>query len=143
MKTIVVITQDKRIAQALADFVKTALADMYLDPAKVLPASSLDDVLDILSKERIDMLMTDHHLADMSGVGLVRWLDKALVGVVKILLTSDSRLLAEPWKFVGPEINDVLPRPLERNTLNRGLRRWLGNPVGRAPRHGEPRMNPS
>lgn len=143
MKIIVVVTQDKLIAQALAEVVKTALAEVYPDPAQVLPTSSLDDVLDILGKERIDMLMIDHHLAEMSGIGLVRWLDKALVGAVKILLTSDSRLLAEPWKFVGPEINDVLPRPLERRTLNRVLQRWLGKPLGRAPRHGEPQTRPS
>lgn len=143
MKIIVVVTQDKAIAHALTEVVTTALADVYPGPAKVLPASSLDDVLDILSKERIDLLMTEHHLADMSGPGLVRWLDTALVGTVKILLTSDARLLAEPWKFLGPEINDVLPRPLERNALNRALQRWLGNPFGRAVQHDTPHTSPS
>lgn len=133
MKTIVVVTQNKVIAQAIAECVRAVLSEINADPAIVLPASSIDDVLDILSRRRIEMLLIDQHLGQMSGEGLVRWLGKGLARTVTILLTSDPQVLAEPWKFVGPDINDVLSRPIERTLLKRTLQRWLQGPFAQGP----------
>jgi DNA-binding NtrC family response regulator len=91
-----------------------------------LPACSVDNVLDILAKGPIHVLMTDERLAGMTGTGLIRWLEKLLIGTSTILLTSDPRILAEPWKFGGPEFNEVLSKPLQRDSLKRTLHRWLG-----------------
>ena len=132
MKTIVVVTAEPHLAKALAEFVATVLSEMHPHPAQVLPACSVDDVLDILANTRIDILMVDHHLAGMAGLELVRWLGTGLINTTKILLTHDSRLLAEPWRFAGPDINAVLPRPLGRKSLRVALQRWL-EPADRIP----------
>jgi CheY-like chemotaxis protein len=132
MKTIVVITAEPHLAKALAEFVATVLSEMHPPPAQVLPACSVDDVLDILANTRIDILMVDHHLGGMAGLELVRWLGTGLINTTKILLTHDSRLLAEPWRFAGPDINAVLPKPLGRTSLRVTLQRWL-EPADRIP----------
>ena len=129
MKTIVVVAGDDHIVRALSEFVKTVLSEVSQDQAQVIPAASADEVLNILGRERIDLLMTDDRLPDMTGLELVRWLRPGLVGAVKILLTNDSRLLADPWKFAGAEINAVLARPLGREPLRLALQRWLGTPL--------------
>lgn len=132
MKTIVVVTAEQHLAKALAEFVATVLSEMHPHPAQVLPACSVDDVLDILANTRIDILMVDHHLAGMAGLELVRWLGTGLINTTKILLTHDSRLLAEPWRLAGPDINAVLPKPLGRTSLRVTLQRWL-EPADRIP----------
>jgi CheY-like chemotaxis protein len=133
MKTIVVVTQNKIIAQAIAECVRTVVLEIDADPAIVLPASSINEVLDILSRRSIDVLLIDQRLGEMSGEGLIRWLGKGLAGTVTILLTSDPQVLAEPWKFVSHDINDVLSRPIERALLKRTLQRWLVGPFVQGP----------
>ncbi len=128
MKTIVVVSRDDHIARALSELVGTVLTELSPEPVSVHAACSPDDVLDTLSRARIDVLITEHHLAGMTGLDLVRWLSPGLGGAVTILLTSDSRMLADPWKFAGPEINHVLARPLGREPLKRALQHWLGSP---------------
>lgn len=127
MKTIMVVSRDDHIGSALAEFVKTVLAEVSPSPIAVRSACSPDEVLDVLSRHSIDVLITEHHLAGMTGFDLVRWLSPGLGGTVTILLTNDSRLLADPWKFAGSEFNHVLARPLGRESLNRALRHWLGS----------------
>jgi DNA-binding NarL/FixJ family response regulator len=106
--------------------VREVLAERCSRPAKVLHACSVDGVLDILAKGPIDMLIVEDRMTAITGTGLIRWLEKLLTGTTKILLTSDPRTLAEPWKFAGPEVNEVLPKPLERESLTRALQRSLG-----------------
>ena len=132
MKTIVVVAEDDHIARALSEFVRTVLSEVCREQVQVLSASSADEVLNILGRERIDLLMTDDRLPDMTGLELIRWLGPGLFGAVKILLTNDSRLLADPWKFVGSEINAVMARPLGRAPLRLALQRWLGPTQGTA-----------
>lgn len=134
MKTILVVTRDDHIARALVELVRTVVSEVYPGPVKVLLACTPDDVLDIVSREHPDVLLTDHYLAGMTGLELVRWLATALRGSVMILMTSDSRMLADPWKFAGPDVNEVLARPLGRESLKHALTRWLGTP----PREAQP-----
>jgi DNA-binding NtrC family response regulator len=126
MKTIVVVAENGHTAEVRCELVRAVLSEVYSHPAQVLPACSVDDVLDILANGPIDVLITEDRLTGITGTGLIRWLDKALIGTTKVLLTCDPRVLAEPWKFAGPEINEVLPKPLERDSLKRTLQRWLG-----------------
>jgi CheY-like chemotaxis protein len=126
MKTIVVVAQDDHTAQVRCLEVRTVLSSGLCCPVQVLPACSVDGVLDILAKGPIDMLIVDDRLTGITGTGLIRWIEKLLIRTTKVLLTSDPRILAEPWKYAGPEINEVLPKPLERDSLKRMLQRWLG-----------------
>ena len=134
MSTIVIVTQQAHIAQAMAELISIVAAEVQRDPTHVLPACTADDVLTILAKEPIDILIVDHHLAGTTGLDLIRWLDKGLVNTTTILLTEDSRILSDPWTFAGPEINAVLPRPLGRHALKLALERWLKPSSGRNPR---------
>lgn len=126
MKTILVVTRDDHIARALAELVRSVVSEVYPGPVKVFLACTPDEVLDIVCRERLDVLLTDHNLTGMTGLELVRWLGVTLRGTVMILLTSDSRMLADPWKFAGPDVNEVLARPLGREPLKHALSRWLG-----------------
>jgi hypothetical protein len=130
MKTIVVITAEPHLAKALAEFVATVLSEMHPPPAQVLPACSVDDVLDILANTRIDILMVDH-LGRMAGleVGPVARNRVDQHHEDSPHPTPDS---AEPWRFAGPDINAVLPKPLGRTSLRVTLQRWL-EPADRIP----------
>jgi CheY-like chemotaxis protein len=139
MKTIVVLTKDEHIVRAMCEFVRTVLPEVCEPPVQVLPACSADDLLDILAKQSIDLLMIDHLLPDMTGLDLIRWLGTALRGTVKILLTNDSRVLADPWNYLGTEVNSVLARPLGREPLKRVLKTWAAT---LAPQFGRPEKEP-
>jgi len=130
----VVVTQEAHIAQAMAELISTVAAEVQPDPTRVLPAGTPDDVLDILAKGPIDILMVEHHLADTTGFELVRWLEAGLTNTTRILLTDDSRLLADPWSFLGREFNAVLPRPLGRQALRLTLECWLSPSMRRKAR---------
>lgn len=125
MKTIVVVAENHGLAQARCDLIQAVLRESYDDPVNVLPASSADYVLFLLGLQRIDVLLTDHDLSDMTGLNLIRWLGTGLADTTKILLTSDSRLLAQPEQL-GVEIDMVLGRPIDREALRFTLHRWLG-----------------
>jgi DNA-binding response OmpR family regulator len=134
MTTIVIVTQEAHIAQAMAELISTVAAEIQPDPTRVLPVCSPDDVLNILAKGPIDILFVDHHLADTTGFDLVRWLAAGLTNTTKILLTDDSRILADPWTFLGREFNAVLARPLGRRSLRLTLECWLSPSIRRKAR---------
>lgn len=136
MNTIVIVTvtQEAHIARAMADLVTEVASEVGPGVFRVLPACSADDVLNILAKGPIDMLLVDHHLAGTTGLDLIRWFGTGLVSTTKVLLTDDSRILADPWTFAGPEINAVLPRPLGRGALRLMLERWFQSALPRKER---------
>ncbi len=129
MKTIVVVAENNDTVQARCELVREVLAEACSRPVQVLPACSVDGVLDILAKGPIDMLIVEDRMPAITGTALIRWLEKLLIGTTKVLLTSDPLVLAEPWKFAGPDVNEVLPKPLERASLARALQRWFGRPA--------------
>ncbi len=129
MNTILVVAENNDTVQARCELVRKVLAEECSRPAKVLSACSVDGVLDILAKGPIDMLIVEDRLTAITGTGLIRWLEKLLIGTTRVLLTSDPIVLAEPWKFAGPDVNEVLPKPLERESLMRALQRWFGRPT--------------
>lgn len=134
MTTIVVVTQEAHIAQAMAEFIGTIADEVQRAPTRVLAACTPDDVLNILAKGPIDILIVEHHLAGTTGFELVRWLEAGLTKSTRILLTDDSRILADPWTFLGSEFNAVLPRPLGRESLRPTLERWLSPSMRRKAR---------
>jgi hypothetical protein len=129
MKTIVVVAENEHAALVRCELVRSVLSEGSSYQAQVWPACWMADVLDILEKGAIDVLIVGDRASGISGLGLVRWLEELLIGTTKILVTSDPVVLAEPWKFAGPEINEVLPEPLQRDALARTLQRWLGWPA--------------
>lgn len=129
MRTIVVVAENNDTVQARCELVRDVLAEGCLGPARVLPACSVDGVLDILAKGPIEILIVEDRMTVITGTALIRWLDRLLTGTTKILLTSDPLVLAEPWKFADPDVNEVLRTPLDRASLTRVLQRWLGRPA--------------
>ena len=125
MTAIVVVTHEAHVAKAMVELVGTVAAEVTSDAPQVLPACSPDDVLNILAHEPIGMLIVDCRLGDMTGIDLIRWLRPGLTATTKILLTDDSRVLADPWTFGGSDINGVLPRPLGRQSLKHALERYF------------------
>lgn len=139
MITIVIVTQEAHIAKAMAELISTIAGEVQPGATRVLPACTPDDVLNILAKGPIDILIVEHRLNGTTGFELVRWLETGLTNATKILLTDDSRILADPWTFLGRDFNAVLPRPLGRQSLRLTLERWLHPSMRRkAPRRGHP-----
>jgi CheY-like chemotaxis protein len=129
MNTILVVAENNDTVQVRCELVREVLSAGGSRTVQVLPACSVDGVLDILAKGPIDMLIVEDRMTAITGTGLIRWLDTLLIGTTRILLTSDPLVLAEPWKFAGPDVNEVLPKPLERESLTRALHRWFGQPT--------------
>jgi hypothetical protein len=126
MRTIVVVAENNETVRARCELVRGVLAEGCPGPVRVLPACSVDGVLDILANGPIEILIVEDRMTVITGTALIRWLDKLLAGTTKILLTSDPLVLAEPWKFADPDVNEVLRTPLDRASLTRVLQRWLG-----------------
>lgn len=128
MRTIVVVAENHDTVRARCELVRDVVAEGFSGPVTVLPACSVDGVLDILAKGPIEILIVEDRMTVITGTALIRWLDTLLTGTTKILLTSDPLVLAEPWQFADPDVNEVLRTPLDRASLTRVLQRWLARP---------------
>lgn len=101
-------------SQEVQNFVKTALMGL---PIKVLPScATVKDAYALYGKEQPQIAIVDLFIPGSSGVDIVKSLRKMNDSIVIILLNrTNTKALVERAFRMGA--NDVLPYPLEKETL--------------------------
>ncbi|MGR3177576.1 MAG: response regulator [Candidatus Anammoxibacter sp.] len=86
------------------------LYDIFMDTYNVLKAFNSKDALDILQKEDIAVIVSDHKMAGMTGTELLAEAQKIKPKTIRILLTG----YAELSDGLEAEKNGVIDKYLEK-----------------------------
>ncbi len=104
-KTLLVVDDDAWIRRAIV----RALHD---EPYRTLTVDSGPKALEVLAREEVHVILSDHHMPEMDGLTLLEEVAKRHPAVVRIMLTSDEdarlftnavndahvrRFLHKPW----------------------------------------------
>jgi CheY-like chemotaxis protein len=101
---------------------------------RVTTATRADDAFELLSKTPFNLVITDHRLAKINGVELIRKIHEAEFQVPVILLSSLVEALGLTESSTGADV--VLPKSANELThLTRAVARLLRKPAGRKPPH--------
>lgn len=84
---------------------------------RVLTAMSGNEAIDILEKEEVDLVVTDHNMPQMTGIELLTFVEHRYPGVPKMLLTGNTDL--EYLKKGISQINceKIVMKPYDRESL--------------------------
>jgi CheY-like chemotaxis protein len=100
----------------------------------VTTATRAEDAFELLSKAPFDLVITDHRLAKINGVELIRKIHEAEFPVKVIMLSSLVEALGLTETSTGADV--VLPKSANELThLTRAVSRLLRKPAGRKPPH--------
>jgi CheY-like chemotaxis protein len=100
----------------------------------VTTATRAEDAFELLSKAPFDLVITDHRLAKINGVELIRKIHEAEFQVPVIMLSSLVEALGLTESSTGADV--VLPKSANELThLTRAVSRLLRPPASRKPPH--------
>lgn len=106
---------------------KTVLEEMG---HSVTTATRAEDAFELISKAPFDLVITDHRLAKINGVELIRNIHKLEVQVPVIMLSSQVETLGLTETSTGADV--VLPKSANELThLTRAVSRLLRKPPHR------------
>ncbi len=119
VKTLLIAGEDSSLLRALGDLIRTVLRQSDQAAVTILMASSEDEILRTLCRERIDMLIANHVRFDV-GYELVRWLNQGQFKMKKVLIGTSPPLSTIDFEADG--IDAILTRPVKKDDLERVLR---------------------
>ena len=130
-RTILVVDDELAVRRALSLVLETA-------GYSVFSAESGRRALEILREEPIDLVLSDHHMPQMSGIDLLKLVRVRHPEVVRIILTADERpettvrsinesevyrFIRKPWN--DPDLKTMMHFAFETIRLEREKRRLL------------------
>lgn len=124
----VLVADDSAVLRAV---LKKALAMTGLEVASVHEAADGEQALDVLQRERVDVVLTDLHMPRLSGLELLRRMraDAALAGTPVVVLSSEqSQLRVDELRRGGARA--YLAKPFRPERLRQVLCDVLGVPEG-------------
>jgi CheY-like chemotaxis protein len=107
-RTVLLVDDEPTITSSLHELLERELDD----DVRVLEASSGPDALDILLRERVDLLVTDYKMPGMNGVELMRAAgqnDPLLRVILMTAFESEANQLLPP----GLRLDGFFPKPLD------------------------------
>lgn len=84
-EVVLVVDDEPEILAAFA-----ALLERRLGLVTVLCASSAEEAMEVLSRERVDVVVTDYQMPGQDGVGFLAQVREAKPAVVRVLMTAHS-----------------------------------------------------
>src|SRR5215813_9368705 len=130
-RTILVVDDELAVRRALSLVLETA-------GYAVFSAESARGALEIMSEKRIDLVLSDHHMPEMSGIDLLKLVRVRHPHVVRIILTADEgpetavrsinesevyRFIRKPWN--DSDLKTIMHFAFEVIRLEREKRRLL------------------
>lgn len=110
----------------LVDDDKIALTSLSIifsqEGYSVLTAQSGSDALDILKKGKVDIVIMDHRMPDMTGLEALKTIKKLYPGIIRIMITGDPDLTAFIPAMKDGEIEHYICKPWKYDTLMFRLR---------------------
>jgi response regulator of citrate/malate metabolism len=122
--TVLLVGKDLSDLRALSELVYLVCAQIRRGPTTVLTASAEDTVLDILSRNRIDILIATYANADL-GYDLIRWLHQGQFGVKMLLVTADGDRLPTRTDLRAHGVDAIIGRPVTEQKLKKVCHDWF------------------
>src|SRR4030066_1722489 len=88
----------------------------------VLTAQSGSDALDTLKKSKVDIIIMDHRMSDMTGLEALKIIKKLYPDIIRIMITGDPDLTAFIPAIKNGDIEHYICKPWKYETLMFRLR---------------------
>jgi CheY-like chemotaxis protein len=79
----------------------------------------------IISGDKYDLILLDDMMPKMSGVETLHELKKLHNFNIPVVILTANAIAGMKEKYLGEGFNDYIPKPIERDTLNRIIKRFL------------------
>jgi two-component system chemotaxis response regulator CheY len=110
---------------AMRSLVRSMIAS--LDGFSVREARSGSEALSILSKERFDLIVTDIHMPDLSGLELIRFVRQSQEHRdTPLFIISTESSLRDRERGIALGANEYLSKPFDPQELQHLVRRYVG-----------------
>ncbi|MEQ9324333.1 MAG: response regulator [Polyangiaceae bacterium] len=104
--------------QPVLDVLRRSLSDR---PYRVLAATSAKDAFDLLAAEEVDVIVVDHDMPEMTGLGVLQRVRLEHPNVVRMMLTGHAALNLAKKAINDAEVFRFLEKPVMRDELWRAL----------------------
>ena len=91
----------------------------------VLATTSPSEALKMLASQKIDVVVSDERMPEMSGATLLAQVHKRHPDIVKIMLTGGASLMASTHIIGNGHLYRFLSKPVDNDELRRVLRQAL------------------
>lgn len=88
----------------------------------VLTAQSGSEALDTLKKNKVDIIIMDHRMPDMTGLEVFKIIKKLYPDIIRIMITGDPDLIAFIPAIKNGDIEHYICKPWKYETLMFRLR---------------------
>lgn len=110
LPTLLVVDDDDKMRRSLL----RALAD---EPYRVLDASSGQQALEILSREMVHVVLSDHDMPGMTGLDLLRMVRLRHAGIVRLMITASNEFEVAVRAINLGEVSRFLQKPWDDDEL--------------------------
>lgn len=98
-----------------------------LDGYLVREARSGSEALTVLAKEQFDLIITDIHMPDFSGLELIRWVRQSQEHCrTPVIIISTEGGVRDRERGLALGANEYLAKPFDPQELQRLVRRYVG-----------------
>lgn len=115
MKRLLLVDDDKIVLSSLSNIFSK-------EGYSVLTAQSGSEALDTLKKSKVDILIMDHRMPDMTGLEAFKIIKKLYPDIIRIMITGDPDLTAFIPAIKNGDIEHYICKPWKYETLMFRLR---------------------
>ena len=109
--------------------INLSVVEVLLSAFDIVPdlAKSGKEALELVKKNRYDLIFMDHMMPEMDGLETTKRIRElgGWAGNVPVVALTANVITGAKKMFMDNQMDDLLPKPLEINTLNLCLRKWL------------------
>ena len=115
MKRLLLVDDDKIVLSSLSNIFSK-------EGYSVLTAQSGSDALETLKKSKVDIIIMDHRMPDMTGLEAFKIIKKLYPDIIRIMITGDPDLMAFIPAIKNGDIEHYICKPWKYETLMFRLR---------------------
>ena len=115
MKKLLLVDDDKIVLSSLSNIFSK-------EGYSVLTAQSGSDALETLKKSKVDIIIMDHRMPDMTGLEAFKIIKKLYPDIIRIMITGDPDLMAFIPAIKNGDIEHYICKPWKYETLMFRLR---------------------
>ncbi len=124
MKTVLIVGDNASVPKALGEMVQRVFIEADRGPTTILTASSDDEVLRVLSRDRIDLVMADYSRVDRS-YDLIGWLEQGKYPMKKLLVAAEGQFPKKTRELRAKGVDAAVRRPVRKDELRALIQGWF------------------
>jgi CheY-like chemotaxis protein len=124
MKTVLIVGDNTSVPKALGELVQRVFIEADRGPTMIVTASSDDEVLRVLNRDRIDLVMADYSCVDRS-YDLIGWLDRGKFPMKKLLVAAEGQLPKKTTELRAKGLDAAMRRPVRKDELRTLIQGWF------------------